>query len=159
MNKITPDVERLAERLRLRGEKLATAESCTGGLVAKLLTDLPGSSDWFERGLITYSNAAKQDLLGVPAATLEMHGAVSRQTVEAMAAGLLARAPVQWALAITGIAGPSGGSSEKPVGLVWIACGGKAGVVAEQHRFAGDRGSVREQAAAAALNLLLKSLK
>ncbi len=160
VNKITPDVERLAGRLRARGEKLATAESCTGGLLAKLLTDLAGSSDWFERGLITYSNLAKQQLLGVPAQLIETHGAVSRETAEAMATGLLRRAPVDWTLSITGIAGPAGGSAEKPVGLVWIACGQTNGeVISRDFIFRGGRESVRAQAANAALDLLLNRLK
>src|SRR5258707_7531667 len=114
-------VAQIAARLLARREWLATAESCTGGLVAKRLTDLAGSSQWFERGLVTYSNRAKTELLGVPAALLDHHGAVSGEVAEAMALGLLARTPVQWTLAVTGVAGPTGGTPEKPVGTVWTA--------------------------------------
>ncbi len=150
----------LAGRLRGRHERLAVAESCTGGLIAKLLTDLPGSSDWFERGLVTYSNRAKQDLLGVPETLIERHGAVSRQTALAMATGLQKQAPVDWTLAVTGIAGPGGGGAKKPVGLVWIAAGGRReGARAKKFLFQGSRRSVRTQAAVAALHLLLKRLK
>lgn len=119
-------VEGIADRLLARGQWLAVAESCTGGLIARLLTDLPGSSAWFERGIVSYSNRAKQDLLGVPGALLERHGAVSGEVAQAMAGGLLARAPVDWALAVTGVAGPGGGSPDKPVGIVWIAWGERA---------------------------------
>src|SRR4051812_45175399 len=99
-------VPAIADRLLKRGEWLATAESCTGGLIARLLTDIAGSSQWFERGLVTYSNRAKSELLGVPGAIIERHGAVSRECAEAMAAGVLRQAPVQWSIAVTGIAGP-----------------------------------------------------
>ena len=159
---ISPDSEmavEVAARLRARGEWLAVAESCTGGLIAKTLTDLAGSSEWFERGLVTYSNRSKQDLLGVPVAILERHGSVSRETVEAMARGLLAHAPVDWTLAVTGIAGPTGGSAEKAVGLVWIACAGReTGVATRRFQFSGSRETVRAQAASAALQLLLERL-
>jgi nicotinamide-nucleotide amidase len=106
--------------LRERGWMLGCAESCTGGLVASAITSFAGSSDWFERGFVTYSNRAKTELLGVPAALLAEHGAVSREVALAMARGVLAHAPVQAALAVTGIAGPSGGTPDKPVGLVWF---------------------------------------
>jgi nicotinamide-nucleotide amidase len=151
-------VERIAERLRARGEWLATAESCTGGLIAKRCTDLAGSSAWFERGLVSYSNRAKQELLGVPASVLENYGAVSRETVLAMAGGLLGRAPVQRAIAVSGIAGPGGGSAGKPVGLVWIAWASATGAEAREFHFPGDREAVREQAAEAALAGLLERL-
>ncbi len=149
----------LAAALLARGERLATAESCTGGLIAKVLTDLPGSSVWFERGLVTYSNEAKAELLGVPAETLAMHGAVSGPTALAMAGGLLARAPVQWTLAVSGVAGPGGGTEDKPVGTVWLAWAG-CGVspAASRHRFGGDRQAVRMQTAAEALRGLLALL-
>jgi nicotinamide-nucleotide amidase len=144
------------ERLLARGQWLAAAESCTGGLIAKLCTDIPGSSRWFERGLVTYSNAAKQELLKVPAAVIEAAGAVSAATVCAMAQGLLAAAPVQWALAVSGIAGPDGGSADKPVGTVWIAwAGADVSVSASLFQFAGDRDAVRRLSAAAALEGLL----
>jgi nicotinamide-nucleotide amidase len=152
-------VAQIAECLLARGAWLATAESCTGGLIAKRCTDLAGSSGWFERGLVSYSNRAKQELLGVPAAVLEAYGAVSQETVLAMAGGLLAKAPVQHAIAVSGIAGPGGGSADKPVGLVWIAWASAANTEARCFRFAGAREAVREQAAEAALAGLLTRLK
>jgi nicotinamide-nucleotide amidase len=149
----------LAAALLARDERLATAESCTGGLIAKVLTDLPGSSVWFERGLVTYSNEAKAELLGVPAETLAKHGAVSGPTVLAMASGLLARAPVQWTLAVSGVAGPGGGTEDKPVGTVWLAWAGRGiSPAASRHRFGGDRQAVRIQSAAEALRGLLALL-
>ena len=155
---LAAQVEQLASALLARKEWLATAESCTGGLIATLCTDLAGSSRWFERGLVSYSNRAKAELLGVAESTLTTHGAVSEPTVVAMALGLLARAPVQHALAVSGIAGPSGGTPEKPVGLVWIAWANLASSQARAFRFEGDRTSVRRQAAAAALAGLLARL-
>mgnify|MGYP001606531658 CR=1 FL=1 len=159
----SPDVSSLArtlaDRLSNRRQWLAVAESCTGGLIAKTLTDLPGSSGWFERGLVTYSNLAKQDLLGVPAEIIEKYGAVSRETAEAMAAGLLGEAPVDWALSVTGIAGPGGGSPDKPVGLVWMAWAERKGRCdSAEFRFAGDRGEIRDQATVAALLGLLERM-
>ncbi|ROH88767.1 CinA family protein [Stagnimonas aquatica] len=151
-------VEQIAARLLVRGEWLATAESCTGGLIAKRCTDLAGSSAWFERGLVSYSNRAKQELLGVPLSVLDAHGAVSRETVLAMASGLLSKAPVQRAIAVSGIAGPGGGSVGKPVGLVWIAWASASGAEAREFNFPGDREAVREQAAEAALVGLLERL-
>lgn len=146
----------VSEALRARSEKLAVAESCTGGLIGKCLTDLPGSSLWFERGLVTYSNAAKQELLGVPEEVLMRAGAVSSETVLAMASGLLARAPVDWTLAVSGIAGPDGGTPDKPVGTVWIGWAGRhCGASASRFRFDGDRPTVRAAAAANALKGLL----
>lgn len=152
-------VEAIAAALQRRGERVATAESCTGGLVAKWLTDRAGSSAWFERGLVTYTNQAKQELLGVPAAVFERHGAVSAECVAAMAQGLLLRAPVDWALSISGIAGPSGGSADKPVGTVWFGWAGRtAPVECERHCFAGGREVVREAAAVHLLAGLLQRL-
>jgi nicotinamide-nucleotide amidase len=145
--------------LHAQGHRLATAESCTGGLIAKLMTDIAGSSTWFERGLVTYSNAAKSELLGVPAATLDSAGAVSAETVIAMAEGLRARAPVHWALAVSGIAGPDGGSEDKPVGTVWIAWAGTGiATSASRFQFAGDRDAVRRLSAQAALRGLAELL-
>lgn len=149
-------VERLAESLRARGEWLATAESCTGGMIATLITELPGSSTWFERGLVTYSNTAKLELLAVPDAVLKQHGAVSGECAAAMARGILRACPVDWGVAVTGIAGPDGGSADKPVGTVWIAWI-RRGHAPDAHRFffEGSRHSVREQSAQAALEGLL----
>ena len=149
----------LAAQLSRRNQLLATAESCTGGWLAKVCTDRAGSSGWFERGFVTYSNAAKQELLGVDAETLSRHGAVSRETVLEMVAGALSRSHAHWALAISGIAGPGGGSAEKPVGTVWFAWGGPDGwQLAREVRFEGDRDAVRRQAVATALEVLLQRL-
>ncbi len=127
LNETAVLVDRLAAALRRRGERLVTAESCTGGLIAAACTSLAGSSEWFERGFVTYSNAAKTELLGVPEALIAMHGAVSAEVAAAMADGALARSHAQVAVAITGVAGPTGGTAAKPVGTVWIAAaaGGK----------------------------------
>jgi len=146
----------LAARLLARGETLATAESCTGGMIATVLTDLAGSSAWFERGIVSYSNAAKTELLGVPEATIASFGAVSGPTVIAMADGLRARAPVAWTVSVSGIAGPTGEVPGKPVGTVFIGWSG-AGVAASSTRFqvAGDRDAVRRRTVAAALAGLL----
>ncbi len=155
-----PEILALAESVvagcRQRGWHLATAESCTGGLVAAVLTATPGSSDVVERGFVTYSNAAKSELLGVPAETIAGHGAVSAQTTAAMARGVLAHAPADLAVAVTGIAGPGGGTPQKPVGLVYAAVARKeGGARVERRTFAGDRGDIRQAAAALALEMLL----
>ncbi len=118
---LIPVIDRVALALRARGEQLATAESCTGGLIAAACTSVAGSSDWFERGFVTYSNAAKTELLGVPAALIAAHGAVSKPVALAMAEGALRHAAADWALAVTGIAGPGGAVPGKPVGTVWLA--------------------------------------
>lgn len=152
-------VAELASALVARGEWLAVAESCTGGLIAAACTERAGSSGWFERGLTTYSNSAKQQLLGVPEAVIAEHGAVSEATVRAMAQGLLARAPVQHGVAVSGIAGPGGGSAEKPVGTVWIAWADGLDVQAEPFLFSGNRAAVREQAVLAALQGLCRRLR
>lgn len=147
----------IGARLLAQGRWLATAESCTGGWVAKVLTDVAGSSGWFERGLVTYSNRAKQELLGVPEKLIATQGAVSGEVVAAMAAGLRARSGADVALAVSGIAGPGGGSPEKPVGTVWFAWDdGRART--ECVRFAGDRDAVRRQAVDHALRGLLDAL-
>lgn len=156
-------VHQLADALRARGAMLATAESCTGGLIAGACTDLAGSSDWFERGVVTYSNRAKHELLGVPEAVLAAHGAVSEPVARAMAEGLLARAPVAITAAVTGIAGPGGGSAEKPVGLVWLAWAWRSadGVLrteALRQVFPGDRAAVRAATVACALQGVLDRL-
>lgn len=142
-------------RCRMRQLRLATAESCTGGMIAAALTDIAGSSDVVERGFVTYSNEAKTDLLGVPAALIAAQGAVSAEVAAAMAAGALQHAPVDLAVAVTGIAGPGGATPGKPVGLVYlgIARRGDAAVV-ERQVFAGDRTAIRHAAVARALALL-----
>ncbi|BAE51352.1 CinA family protein [Paramagnetospirillum magneticum] len=148
-----------AEVLRVagqRGEHLATAESCTGGLVAAVLTAIAGSSSVMERGFVTYSNEAKTEMLGVPAALIAAHGAVSREVAQAMAEGALAHSRADAAVAITGIAGPGGGTADKPVGLVHFALARRgADTRHEAHVFAGDRDAVRLQAARTALGLFL----
>ena len=155
-----PEAEELGRRLGEKRAFLAVAESCTGGLVAKRITDIAGSSNWFERGLVVYSNPSKQDLLGVAPDLLQQFGAVSRECVEAMARGLLVMTPAHWALAITGIAGPGGGSPEKPVGLVWLAWEQRGGKVeSEALQLSGSREQIREAAADAALKGLLKRLR
>ena len=147
---------RVLDACRTRGLKVATAESCTGGLVAGALTEVPGSSDVLDRGFVTYSNAAKEAMLGVPAATLERHGAVSRETAEAMAAGALAMSDADLAVAITGVVGPGGGSAEKPVGLVHFAAAARGGRRVHREKRYGDigRSAVRAQSIAEALAML-----
>lgn len=138
---------------------LAAAESCTGGWVAQALTAVAGSSAWFERGFVTYSNAAKEEMLGVRRETLERHGAVSEETAREMALGALARSHASVALAITGIAGPSGGTAQKPVGTVCFAwAGAKLQACAETRHFAGDREAVRRQSVEHSLKRLLELL-
>lgn len=158
-DELTRLAERVGRALAERGLMLATAESCTGGWVAKVMTDVAGSSGWFERGFVTYSNSAKQDLLGVRASTLRVHGAVSEQAVREMAEGALARSRARVALAISGIAGPEGGTPGKPVGTVWLAWA-RAGVTirARLARFPGDREAVRRQSVLAALQGVLDML-
>lgn len=150
---------RLGERLMARGLILATAESCTGGWIAKCVTDVPGSSAWFERGFVTYHNRAKVEMLEVSATTLREHGAVSEAVVREMAEGALAHSGAQLAVAVSGVAGPGGGSDEKPVGTVWLAWAMVgANTRVQRYRFDGDREAVRRQAVAAALHGLLHSL-
>ncbi|MBA4261321.1 MAG: damage-inducible protein CinA [Comamonadaceae bacterium] len=151
-------VEQLAATLRARGQMMATAESCTGGLIAGACTEISGSSDWFERGFVTYSNAAKSELLGVPAALIAEHGAVSEPVVRAMAAGAVANAHAHWSVAVTGVAGPTGGSAEKPVGTVWFGWATPEGVCTEHRRFDGDRSAVRQATVTHALAGLLARL-
>lgn len=138
--------------------QLATAESCTGGLIASLCTELPGSSGWLERGFVTYSNAAKSDMLGVDPALIAQHGAVSEEVARAMATGAAARAHVQVALAVTGIAGPAGGSPGKPVGTVWFGWATPFGLHSEVQHFSGDRSAVRCAAALHSLRRLVDQL-
>lgn len=147
-------------KLKAQGAMLASAESCTGGWVAQAITAIAGSSDWFERGFVTYSDAAKQEMLGVRADTLASYGAVSEQTAREMAAGALRHSRAQLALAITGIAGPSGGSPDKPVGTVCFAWSKDQGpTLAQTRRFDGDRESVRRQSVIVALQGVLELLE
>ncbi|MCP5413334.1 MAG: nicotinamide-nucleotide amidohydrolase family protein [Chromatiaceae bacterium] len=149
-------VAELAAHLRRRGWWLACAESCTGGGIAAALTELAGSSAWFECGYVTYSNRAKQEMLGVSEQTLARHGAVSRETVLEMATGALLRSHVQLSVAVSGIAGPGGGTPEKPVGTVWFAWATREAAVADCRVFSGDRAQVRGAAVDAALQGLLE---
>lgn len=152
---IHPLCQALASRLIERKWFIATAESCTGGMIAARCTDLAGSSAWFERGFVTYSNAAKQELLGVDPALIQAHGAVSEAVAKAMALGAFNHAKVQASVAVTGVAGPSGGSADKPVGTVWLAWCINGAVDAQKMVFAGDRAAVREATTAHALQGLL----
>jgi nicotinamide-nucleotide amidase len=154
-----PQVLRLADALRSKGALLATAESCTGGLVAAACTAVAGSSDWFERGFVTYSNSAKIEALGVDPALIDAHGAVSAEVARAMAEGALRRSHATIALAVTGIAGPGGATAGKPVGTVWLAWA-RAGQAtkAELLQLAGDRTAVREQTVLHALQRLIDAL-
>ena len=156
MHELNELAQQLATALLQRRQTLAVAESCTGGWVAKVLTDLPGSSRWFDRGFVTYSNAAKQDMLGVSTATLEDDGAVSEATVREMVAGVLAHSPADLALAISGIAGPGGAVPGKPVGTVCFAWATRTGLQqVATVQFAGDREAVRRQSVAHALQGLI----
>jgi nicotinamide-nucleotide amidase len=169
MNRENQELEKWAtragERLLARKEMLATAESCTGGWVAQCLTSLAGASLWFERGFVVYSNAAKVQMLGVAEKMLTQYGAVSEPVASAMAQGAITHSPAQWSLAITGIAGPGGGSPEKPVGTVCFAWGHRGAcctedihVTARTCHFDGDRTSIRQQAVILALEGLLERL-
>ena len=152
---LTQLAERALEACRARGWHVATAESCTGGMIAAALTAIAGSSDVVERGFVTYSNEAKSELLGVPPATIAAHGAVSAETTAAMAQGAVVRAPVDLAVSVTGVAGPGGGSPEKPVGLVHFGLARRDGACHTEHRiFSGDRTTVREAAVKFALGLI-----
>ena len=133
----------LADLLLKNSQTLATAESCTGGMIAAACTDLAGSSAWFERGFVTYSNDAKAQMLGVDAALITQHGAVSEEVARAMVQGAIAHSRAQVAVAVTGVAGPTGGSAAKPVGTVWFGFATPAGVVTEMQHFDGDRAAVR----------------
>lgn len=151
--------QQCGELLQRHGWLLTTAESCTGGWVAQIITAIAGSSAWFERGFITYSNEAKQDMLGVPSEILQRHGAVSEAVVLAMAQGALQHSRAQVSIAISGIAGPTGGSATKPVGTVWIAWATPEQLFAKHFIFNGDRQQVREHAVRAALTELRQLLK
>jgi len=159
MQAFEPLVLALAQALRERGLKLATAESCTGGMIAAACTAVAGSSDWFERGFVTYSNDAKTESLGVDAQLITTHGAVSEAVARAMAEGALAHSKAQLAVAVTGIAGPGGGSKAKPVGTVWLAIA-RAGedAQAELLQLSGDRAAIREQSVQRALQRLIERM-
>ena len=151
--------ERTGQCLHRLKIQLATAESCTGGWIAEVITAIPGSSHWFERGFVSYSNAAKQDMLAVPMALIDSDGAVSEAVVKAMAQGAIQHSKAHLSIAVSGVAGPDGGSADKPVGLVWIAWGQKRGYVeAQQFQFSGDREQVRRATVVAALEGLLQRL-
>ncbi|MBU0587934.1 MAG: CinA family protein [Gammaproteobacteria bacterium] len=151
-------VEQLADFLLTRQQFLVTAESCTGGLIAAACTDLAGSSNWFERGFVTYSNAAKTELLGVDPALIARRGAVSQQVAQAMAQGALSHAHAQVAVAVTGVAGPTGGSRAKPVGTVWFGFALGGSVLTETRHFEGDRAAVRAATVQHALQRLIELL-
>lgn len=157
---------RVGERLRAAGHTLATAESCTGGLVATRITAVPGASDYFDRGVVTYAYDAKRALLGVTREALDAHGAVSEPVARQMARGVRDRSDTTWGLAVTGVAGPTGGTPEKPVGTVFTGVAfaaewgtGESYAAVERHAFEGDRRAVREAAATAALTLLERHLR
>jgi nicotinamide-nucleotide amidase len=148
--------EAVLAQFRRAGRKLATAESCTGGMIAAALTDVAGSSDVFERGFVVYSNEAKAELLGLPAALIARHGAVSAEVAAAMAAGALAHSHADTALSVTGIAGPGGGSAAKPVGLVFLATARRGSdPEVERYVFPGDRAAIRRASVARGLEMLL----
>ncbi|HEY2254747.1 MAG TPA: CinA family protein [Variovorax sp.] len=149
----------LAELLPARTWMMASAESCTGGLIAGACTDLAGSSDWFERGFVTYSNEAKSELLGVDMALIEAHGAVSEPVARAMVEGAIARSRAQVAVSVTGVAGPAGGSPEKPVGTVWFGWSVGGQVRSERRRFEGDRAAVRAATVRYALQTLAELVR
>jgi nicotinamide-nucleotide amidase len=148
----------LAAALQARGWMLATAESCTGGMIAAACTDLPGSSNWFERGFVTYSNEAKTEMLGVEPALIEAHGAVSEVVARAMAFGAVRHSRARVSVAVTGVAGPTGGSREKPVGTVWFAFMVDGVLASETRRFEGDRAAVRAATVRHAFERLLRLL-
>lgn len=148
----------LYSRLQRLQWMMSTAESCTGGMIAAHCTDLAGSSAWFERGFVTYSNAAKSELLGVPAAIIDQHGAVSEPVALAMALGACYRSQAQVSVAVTGIAGPTGGSDDKPVGTVWVAWCIQGIAQAERHLLTGDRSQIRQATTQVALQGLLQRL-
>lgn len=159
MNDIDADLAALAAALRSRGWMMATAESCTGGLIAAACTSLAGSSDWFDRGVVSYSYESKTELLGVPAELITGHGAVSAEVARAMADGLLARSKAQLGVAVTGIAGPGGGTPTKPVGTVWVAIAQRGQpAAATLLQLQGDRQAIRQQTVAWSLRALRDTL-
>lgn len=151
-------VNKVSDELRKQNRSIATAESCTGGLLAHTLTNVSGSSDYFDRGVITYSNRAKNEMLGIPEELLKKHGAVSKEVAAAMAQAIRQNARVDCGLATTGIAGPTGGTKDKPVGLVYIALSTKDTLIVKQFLFSGDRVSNKENTCTKALELILELL-
>ncbi len=150
----------LGDALRARGEGLVTAESCTGGLIAAACTSIAGSSEWFDRGIVTYSNRAKTEMLGVHDALIARHGAVSDEVARSMAEGALRASGAAWAVAVTGIAGPGGATPGKPVGTVWLAWAARGATTASRLlRLAGDRAQIRDQTVAIALRCLVDSVR
>ena len=156
---IDPLVQQTADLLQQKHWMLATAESCTGGMIAAACTDLAGSSAWFERGFVTYSNEAKAELLGVDASLIAAQGAVSQAVVEAMAAGAVARSKAQVSVAVTGVAGPGGGTPDKPVGTVWFGWSVGGQIRSERRQFDGDRAEVRAATVQHALQTLVLMLQ
>ncbi|MBM3551989.1 MAG: CinA family protein [Alphaproteobacteria bacterium] len=159
-NTIYVNTKNLLDAARAKGLRVATAESCTGGLVAAALTDIAGASDVFERGFVTYSNEAKRDMLGVPWPLIERHGAVSAEVARAMALGAIDRSDADVAVAVTGVAGPGGGSVEKPVGLVHFACASRGGEATHVERRFGplSRADIRAASVAQALEMLIEAV-
>jgi nicotinamide-nucleotide amidase len=155
---VRPLAQQVGAALKQHGMTLVTAESCTGGGVAQAITMISGSSEWFDRGFVTYSNTAKEEMLGVAPDTLEQHGAVSEQTVREMVEGALQYSRAQVALSVSGIAGPTGGTLEKPVGMVWFAWGTSKSVQAACHQISGDRDAVRAKSVQIALQGVLNLL-
>ena len=151
-------VQQLAAKLNEKGWMLATAESCTGGMIAAACTDLAGSSQWFERGFVTYSNEAKTEMLGVPAEMIAKHGAVSEEVVRAMAEGAIRHSRAQVSIAVTGIAGPGGGSVEKPVGTVWVGWCVQEATYSTLLNLSGSRHQIRQSTAAFALQTMRRKL-
>ena len=152
-------IEQLAGICMTRSLRVVTAESCTGGMVAAALTSIAGSSAWFDRGYVTYANRAKQDCLGVPEALIATHGAVSEQVAKVMASGAIAASGADVCIAITGIAGPDGGTQDQPVGTVWFACQMGEHLVARCEQFSGDRDAVRNAARHGAITFMLENLE
>ncbi|WP_417034003.1 CinA family protein [Comamonas kerstersii] len=155
---LLPILQQLADALQQRGWMLATAESCTGGMIAAACTDLPGSSNWFDRGFVTYSNDAKTEMLSVPAALIAEHGAVSEAVVRAMAKGAITHSKAQVSVAVSGVAGPGGGTPEKPVGTVWVGLHINGHTRTQQLRLQGERASIRAQTTSWAMAQLLTML-
>ena len=157
-NDIEELVKQIAAKLTEKGWMLATAESCTGGMIAAACTDLAGSSQWFDRGFVTYSNEAKTEMLGVPAELIARHGAVSEEVVRAMAEGAIRHSRAQVSIAVTGIAGPGGGSAEKPVGTVWVGWSVGGNMFTDCLHLDGDRAAIRTATMTHALQQLLRRL-